>query len=153
MKKSQVISFLLLAAILFLAGCSEGQDTEEPAGSLEKGTEPAEEQTKGENEDDMKDEAIVVAERFIDQLSDGQYEEATENFDATMAEQLRAEELQEIWGSLEEQLGHFIAFEYKETEEVDDYEVILIKGVFNDSDITFQVTVNEDMEIAGFYTV
>lgn len=153
MKKLQVVSFLLIAAILFLAGCSGGKNTEEPVETPEEGTEQAEEQTMDENEDGTRDEAVVVAEEFIDQLSDGQYEEATENFDKTMAEQVGEEELQEIWGSLEEQLGDFIAFEYEETEEVENHEVILIKGVFNDADITFQVTVNENMEIAGFYMV
>ena len=151
MKKLQVVSFLLIVAILFLAGCSGGEDTEEPAGSPE-GTE-SEEQTEGEDENGANEETVDVAEEFINQLSDGQFEEATENLDETMAEQVGAEELQEIWGSLEEQLGDFIAFEYNETEEVEDYEVILIKGVFNDADITFQVTVNENMEIAGFYTL
>ncbi|GGN64775.1 MULTISPECIES: DUF3887 domain-containing protein [Oceanobacillus] len=153
MKKLQVVSFLLIAAILFLAGCSGGKNTEESVETPEEGIEPAEEQTTDENGDGTRDEAVVVAEEFIDQLSDGQYEEATENFDETMAAQVGAEELQEIWGSLEEQLGDFIAFEYKETEEVEDHEVVLIKGVFNDADITFQVTVNENMEIAGFYMV
>ena len=152
MKKIQGLSFLLIVVILFLAGCSGG-DTEEPTETPEEGTEQAGEQTTQENESSIDDETIAAAEKFIEQLSEGQYEEATANFDETMAEQVGAGELQEIWQSLEEQLGKFIASEYSEKEEVDDYEVILIKGVFNDADITFQVTVNEDLEIAGFYTL
>ncbi|MCF3943753.1 DUF3887 domain-containing protein [Oceanobacillus alkalisoli] len=150
MKRFRTVMFLSIVAILFLAGCSRGEEAEGP---VDEDTVQPEEQVTDESANATTDETVAVAEEFIVQLSEGQYAEATENFDDTMAEQIGAEELQELWGSLEEQLGEFIASEYDQTESGDGYEVILIKGVFNDADATFQVTINENMEIAGFYIV
>lgn len=101
-----------------------------------------------------KDEAIVEhAETFINQLSTGDYEAATQNLDMTMAEQLTADDLEEMWLSLTEQLGEFIDQEYSGMEEAEGHQVVLITGIFNNVDVTFQVAFNEDEEIAGFYVM
>lgn len=139
MKKFKWLSLILVIIMVLAIGCSqdEGQD-------------------KGQGDQDenlnLENEIIIdLAETFIDQLSDGDYQEATENFDATMADQIGAEDLEEIWLALEEQLGNFIDQEYSSTEEVDEYSLVLITGIFNDDNITFQVTFNEDEQIAGFF--
>ncbi len=88
---------------------------------------------------------------FIDELNEGNYEEATGNFDETMNEQVGAADLKEIWTDLNSQLGDFIDQEYNKTEEADGYQVVFITGTFNDADVTFQVTFDENEQIAGFF--
>lgn len=101
-----------------------------------------------------EDEPIVGhAETFINQLSSGDYEAATQNLDMTMAEQLTADDLEEMWVSLTDQLGEFIDQEYSGMEEVEEHQVVLITGIFNNVDVTFQVAFNEEEEIAGFYVM
>lgn len=125
MKKLVGMSVLIVLSLLVLAGCNQGED-----------------------------EAIVGhAETFINQLSSGDYEAATENLDMTMAEQLTADDLEEMWLSLTEQLGEFIDQEYNRIEEVEEHRVVLITGIFNNIDVTFQVTFNDEEEIAGFYVM
>lgn len=128
---------LLLVLILLMVGCSqEDEPTEQGA-------------------DDILDNDVIIsmAEKFINQLNDGEYEKARENFDATMSAEVDVDGLKGIWESIEAELGDFIAQEYDSTEEIDGYRVVFINGTFNDSDIKFQVTFNEDNEIAGFFLV
>lgn len=86
-------------------------------------------------------------------LSSGEYEEATENFDETMADALKAEELRELWEKLEDEFGRYFGKEYESGLESEEHQVILIKGIFNDKDVIFQIAFNEDNEIAGFYVI
>lgn len=136
----------MIPVLLLLAACSEAEEQE----PVNENTGETEEQATDEH---AADDAVVgMAEEFIGQLNEGQYEEATEKFDETMREQLGPEELEELWISLEDQLGELVDYEYDRTETVDGgYEVILINGVFHDADATFQVTVDGNEEIAGFY--
>ncbi|MBN6206611.1 DUF3887 domain-containing protein [Ralstonia pickettii] len=152
MKRLQWIGLVMAAALVLLAGCNQD---EEPA---DQGTEEQrDEQTASDAEDgaageNQEDEAqIDMAKGFIDQLNEGNYEEATENFDDTMNEQVTAADLEEIWTGLNSQLGDFIDQDYDRTEEADGYQVVLITGTFNDADVTFQVTFDENGQIAGFF--
>lgn len=148
MKKLSKTIVLFIVAILFLAACS-GETEEETSEAEQNETEQTEVEVEDESQAD--EEVIQLAESFVEKVHEGKYEEATEMFDDTMREQLGTEELEELWESLEEQLGEFIDYEYYRTETVEGYEVILINGVFNDADTTFQVTVDDNQKIAGFY--
>lgn len=140
MKKLKNILVFLLAGFLLVAGCSGG------------GNDEATEQTDvDQSKDNVDSEVVAVAENFIDQMNEGQYEAAVETFDETMAEQLGAEELEELWESLLKQLGDFIEYEYDETHEVDGFQVVFLKGIFNDQNAILQVTVDDDKNIAGFF--
>lgn len=141
MKQFKWMIFMMLAVCVLLAACNQTEEQEEPV-----------DENQAEEENNTEDEQIItIAETFISQLAEGNYEEATENFDETMSAQLTATELEEIWSSLTEQVGDFIAQEYNTTEEVDEGQVVLITGVFNEADVTFQITVDPDQQIAGFY--
>lgn len=156
MKKFKWIAFAMLAAAVLLAGCNQAEEQEEPADDnadeeqpVEQAEEEAEEQFSAEDEEN--EQLISMAETFIDQLNEGKYEEATKNFDETMSELLAAEDLEELWVSLNSQIGEFLDQEYTTTEEADGHQVVLITGVFNDADVMFQVTFDENEQIAGFY--
>jgi hypothetical protein len=48
-----------------------------------------------------------VASRFIQQVHDGKFEEATKDFDATMAAALPAPAVKALWQAWEEEYGKF----------------------------------------------
>lgn len=152
MKKLQWIGLVMAAALVLLAGCNQ-EDEPADQGTEEQGDEQtpsdAEDETSGENQEN--EAQIDMAKGFIDQLDEGKYEEATENFDDTMNEQVTAADLEEIWTGLNSQLGDFIDQEYNKMEEADGYQIVLITGTFNDADVTFQVTFDESGQIAGFF--
>lgn len=153
MKRLSVMLFVWIGAVLFLAGCTDEEEPIQQAPDEENGQEEAaENMDDGVTDESQADEEVIgLAESFIEDLSQGEYSQAAEKFDTTMSEQVGENELEELWGSLEEQLGGFIDYEYHRTETVDGYQVVMINGVFNDADATFQVTVDENHEIAGFY--
>lgn len=136
----------MVVVLVFFAGCTQNEDPPE-----DEVTQEGEEQTTGDREEN--EEIVAMAEEFIDQLNDGEYEAATENFDETMATEIDADGLEELWGSLESEFGDFIDQEYDSTASAEGYQLVYIKGTFNDSDITFQVAFNESNEIAGFVLV
>ena len=70
----------MIAIMLILTGCQgeEGIDTQEP-------------------EDTQEEQIVSIAETFIDLLNEGNYEDATEHFDETMAKELSPSALEEIW--------------------------------------------------------
>lgn len=134
---------LLLVAMLLFAGCSQGEEEAEQDEGTSNG------QTTEEQGED--EEVIAVAENFMDQLSKGLYEEATEPFDETMTEQLGPEELEELWKSVQDQLGEIIDYEFQQIDESDGYQAVFFDVVFNDNDATIQVTLDGNQQIAGFF--
>lgn len=94
---------------------------------------------------------ITFAEELIMFVSEGNYKQATQYFNSTMKEELPAEEIENVWNSLEDQLGKFVKQEYDRTESKDDYDIIFINGKFEKGDVVFQVTIDQDEKIAGFY--
>lgn len=102
---------------------------------------------------DEAESAEWAAEQFLIDLSEGKNEEAYEKMDATMKEAVSVEDLAEIWSVLEQTAGDHVSFEYDKKQEDDGYEIIYIDTTFSKDDVTFMVTVNEDLEIAGFYVI
>jgi len=150
MKKIQWAGVPLMAVVILLAGCNQAEDQSEQSNpSMENAEIEEDEQTQADSQEN--DELVSKAETFINQLSEGKYEEATEDFDETMAEQLGATELEELWETLQDQLGDFIDYEYHSTEEAEGYQVVLLTGIFNEADVAFQVTFDDNQQIAGFY--
>ncbi|WP_208588572.1 DUF3887 domain-containing protein [Gracilibacillus suaedae] len=149
MKKIQSIVGVMIAGLILLAGCNQSEESEEEP--LKQNQEEQEGEEQSATESNENNQIIGMAETFIDQLNEGKFDEATANFDETMAEQLTADKLEGIWNDLHNQLGDFIDQEFHTIEEVDGYQVVLIAGIFNDDDVTFQVTFNENQQIAGFY--
>ncbi|MGN8646657.1 DUF3887 domain-containing protein [Gracilibacillus sp. HCP3S3_G5_1] len=148
MKKFQSIVGVMIAGLILLAGCNQSDESEEEPLDQNQVEQKEEGQSAESNE---SDQIVGIAETFIDQLNEGKFDEATENFDETMAEQLTADDLEAIWNDLNSQLGDFIDQEFNTIEEVDGYQVVLTTGIFNNDDVTFQVTLNENQQISGFY--
>lgn len=102
---------------------------------------------------DETETAEWAAEQFLINLSEGKNEDAYEKMDATMKEAVSVEDLAELWSVLEQTAGDHVSFEYDKKQEDDGYEIIYIDTSFSKDDVTFMVTVNEDLEIAGFFIV
>ncbi|GAE32613.1 DUF3887 domain-containing protein [Halalkalibacter hemicellulosilyticus] len=92
-----------------------------------------------------------IAETFIQQLADGNYNEAREQFDETMREAISETELAQTWEEIELQLGAFIEYEYQSTEVEDGFTIVLLEGLFEGQDVILSVSINENDEISGFY--
>lgn len=133
MKKYLAIFFILMLSLI-AAGCNN-------------------ENTSDVNEE--TEELVETAESFIDHLDAGNYEEAYEYFDETMAAELRPDVLEEVWETAVAQLGGFIDHNYNRVidrnTEAGNYQVVLLDGLFEASEMVFQISFNEEKEIAGFF--
>src|SRR5690625_4989455 len=114
MRKLKWMGFVMVVVLVFFSGCTQNEDPPEDEVNQE-----GEEQTTGDREEN--EEIITLAEEFINQLNDGEYEAATENFDETMAAEIDADGLEELWGSLESEFGDFKDQEYVSTAEAEGY--------------------------------
>lgn len=128
---------------MVIAGCSEGNGDDQGVEGDGNGTETE----TGFDIDVLKRHA----EDYIQELADGEYEKAVERFDVTMASQIGSTELQDLWETLESQAGTFIDQEYHGTQPVEEYQVVIINGLFEGADVVFTVTFDKDYQIAGFY--
>jgi outer membrane protein assembly factor BamD (BamD/ComL family) len=131
---SAVITLLLM--VFIVVGCN--QKEEEPKEQVE-------------TDKEKNEEIVTIAEAFITQLSEGKYDEATENFDETMSREMPASQLREVWTQLESQVGNYIEQEYDSTVEQEGYQIVLIKGLFEGQDVLFSVTIDKSNKVAGFF--
>ncbi|WP_054708168.1 DUF3887 domain-containing protein [Bacillus sp. JCM 19041] len=93
---------------------------------------------------------IQSAEGFINQVVEGEYEAAVEKFDERTRESLPAEQLEIVWNELEDTYGTFVHYEYEETIQEQDLEILRFAGSFEEVETMLTVTFNEEEEIVGF---
>ena len=145
MKKIILIGILILLFMVFLTACTQ---TEEAKEEEEKPGKP-----EVENDVADYDEIVDLAEEFLNHLSSGEFEEARENFDQIMLDSLSEADLESLWVGLEDEFGSYFGHEFDSTAEADGYDLVYIRGNFNDRDVTFQIAFNENNEISGFYVI
>lgn len=130
MNKRLILSFISLCTLfLVLTACQQGE--KEPT------FETAEE----------------AAEAFLVHLSKEEYEEAYELVDAEMEKAIDVKDLEDVWVSLEQSIGEHIEFEYQSTEIDEPYTFVIIATHHSKEDMAFRVTVDEQLNIAGFFIV
>lgn len=148
----------ILLALFVLVGCSH--DEHEPAETDNEAEQVDDEVSNEENGADSSEQdgadadseqVIALAEEFIGQLANEEFEAATQHFNEMMEAQLTTVALDELWVALQDQLGAFIDQEHNSIEEVDDHQVVLIDGLFEGSDVVFSVAFDNNNQIAGFY--
>lgn len=146
MGKLKYLGLITLGVLVLLTGCTESEEPFED--------DPSQELPEQVTSDIVENQEIIkMAEEFINQLNEGDYDRATENFDGGMNDAIDAEGLEQLWLELENELGNFISQEFDSTSESEGYQIVFITGIFNDRDITFQVVFNENNEISGFFLV
>lgn len=134
MKNYLVLVLSIIIISLFVSGCGQGEAEQ-----------------KDFQEAAEKEANTVFAEEFIMFLDEGRYDRATKYFDDTMKKELPANELEKLWDSLESQLGDFKNQSYDSTQKMDEYDVILINGTFEEDEVIFRITIDQNEKIAGFY--
>jgi len=100
----------------------------------------------------VPDTRVLKAEKFLDRLVAGKYEEAVSNFDSVVAARLPAPLLQQVWESLQEQVGKYEALERYTIARSDPYFLVLLtcrfeKGVLLDLKLVY----NDAGEITGIF--
>lgn len=102
---------------------------------------------------DEEDTAEEAAEQFLTYLAEGKYEDAYDITDDTMQDLIGPSDLQDVWTGLELTVGDHVSFTFDKKEADDEYEIVYITSTFSEEDVTFMVTVNEELEIAGFFVI
>lgn len=160
MKKMLLFLIGIFVAIVLVACADESTDdqdaenTTEESGNTEETNEASGTQDANENEENGEaapEEFVTLADQFITHIASEEYEEATQLFDDNMKEQLTPEAIDEMWLTVEDQFGEYIDHEYSSSQEVEGYQIILLDGLFENSDALFEVTFDENQQIAGFY--
>lgn len=122
----RILAFMLMCLLVGLIACSQNnpQETLDESANIN-----------------------VIAEEFISLLASGQFEEASQLGDAS----IKADDLKHTWESLEKQIGDMIEQEHSTTTVVNGLDVVMIIGRFNNTDVMFNISFNEDQQIVGFY--
>lgn len=122
----RILAFMLMCLLVGLIACSQNnpQETLDESANIN-----------------------VIAEEFISLLASSQFEEASQLGDAS----IKADDLKHTWESLEKQIGDMIEQEHSTTTVVNGLDVVMIIGRFNNTDVMFNISFNEDQQIVGFY--
>ncbi|WP_163579753.1 DUF3887 domain-containing protein [Gracilibacillus saliphilus] len=145
--KKTVLLFISIFIIFALVACTGDSDKE----LSEDTAEEAKNEEMSEQENPQSEKIIGIADSFIEDIATGEYEAAGEHFDDTMKEELTPDALEDLWRTLQDQVGTYIDHEYSSTQEADGYQVVLLDGLFESSDVVFQVTFDDNQKIAGFF--
>jgi dienelactone hydrolase len=146
--KNPIICALLVALLAILAGCARsatppasGIATGSPASTTRPGT-PA-----GLSDSDL----FPLAQEFINQLANGEYEAATARFDDAMLKAAPAPQLKQIWEQLLGQVGAYQEQLDTQSEEVGEYTRLNVTTQFEKAKIVIQVVFNSQGQISGLF--
>lgn len=90
---------------------------------------------------------------FIDNLVQGEFAAATENFDQAMLQALPAERLQSIWEGLVSQFGAYQSTGEIDIQPVNEYTAVIVETHFERGVINLRVVFNSAGQITGFFYV
>lgn len=152
---------VLLASILLitiLAACGNSDSSPETDNdNSQEDTQTNQEETEEETTDNedtasiTSEEASETAEAFLTLVADEDFEGAAALFDDTMASEVTAADLEEIWNQLTTDFGEFAGYDYVDEQEVDGYYSMLYEGAFNNQPVVLNVSVNGNNEVGGFF--
>ncbi|HVR95144.1 MAG TPA: alpha/beta fold hydrolase [Thermoanaerobaculia bacterium] len=100
-----------------------------------------------------KDALAGRAERFVDLLARGGFEEAAQDFDDTMKGAAPPAKLREIWQSIQGQLGTFKRRTGVRVAPAGAYQAAFVTSEFERAAVDLQVTFDAHGRIAGFFVV
>ncbi|MCP5051276.1 MAG: DUF3887 domain-containing protein [bacterium] len=93
------------------------------------------------------------ARKFVDQLANGQFEEAFGTFDQTMSGALPLEKLEEVWDRLQDQTGNFQKQLSTRRETYTEYEIVFVTCQFDNGKMDVKVVFNQQKQVAGLFFV
>jgi len=128
-KKILSISFILLLILTIFSGCTEEKNPT----------------------NNQKTETQIAIE-FMNNLSNSKYQEAYNNFNATMKESLTLNQLKESWEYIINIYGNFENITAIKESEEPNYTIIYINSTFsNNYLLIFKIVFNENNKINGFW--
>lgn len=92
-----------------------------------------------------------LALNFIDQLHNGSFTDATQNFTAKMHTALPPERLDSIWAEITKKYGPYQGVSETQIEAVDSYTAVNVHAQFEKALINLRVVIDQDKRIAGFF--
>lgn len=161
MKRINLALLLLVSLTLVLAACDSGMPTATPNPTptvasaatatiaLPASTPSAPAATPTVSASD--EESITLARKLITQLSDGDFDEAVSNFDATMSSQLPTDKLKGVWDQLTAQFGAFKEQGQAQSGHQDVYTVVVITCTFEKGPLDARVVLDAQKKIAGLF--
>lgn len=150
------IWLLGLILLTMLTACGSAEETAVPTPTQIPPTEtaiaatftPSEEAGTGDSAN-LK----AMAQAFVDQLAQGEFEEAVQRFDDTMGQALPAPKLQETWEAVVAQVGPFQEQVATRTTEQQGYDVVLVTTRFQRAQLDVRVVFDNQDRIAGLFFV
>jgi len=140
------------------AAPSEGQSandaapTSQPSDSNGEGKADDIAKTKADGKANPESDTLeAAAKKFIGQLVNEQFAEATTDFDDTMKNVMPAEKLQETWTTLMGQVGKLKDQGQGTQAKVNDYDVVSVTCTFERAPLDVVVSFNGDRQIAGLF--
>ncbi|WP_066193351.1 DUF3887 domain-containing protein [Gracilibacillus timonensis] len=144
------IIWVLCIGLFTLVACNDDDDTV-ILSSDEEEEQTNEEIAPADQDEDVPSEVTMAADSFLSSFVHEEFDAAAENLSAEVSAELGSTELQQLWQQLKEQYGDFIDYEYQQSQQVNGFYVQSYAGLFSGEEITFEVTVDQADQIAGFY--
>jgi pimeloyl-ACP methyl ester carboxylesterase len=103
---------------------------------------------------DAQNRDVMVLERgkaFVSKLAAGEFKNAVTGFDSTMGAQMSADQLSELWGAIQGQVGAYKAITTARTEKIDKYTIVYVTTEFMKGPLDVKVVFDDQNRIAGLY--
>lgn len=101
----------------------------------------------------LQEELVVKARRFLESLSQGDFEAAAKDFDETMMKVSPPQKLEEFWKMVPNQLGAFKRQTAARSERLGPYDIVLVTCEFEKTTLDARIVFNKDKQISGFQFV
>ncbi len=118
-----------------------------PSLSVRKAFSPA--QTTTAQQPDL----IERAKRLVEQLRNGQFDQAATSWDSTMAKQLPPTKLAEVWKQLTSQVGTLSATGTASVVEQESVRVVLLPLTFEQAELVAQIAYDSQNRVTGLFFV
>ncbi len=99
------------------------------------------------------DPNIAAAERFVDLLSQGQFEKAAGDFDRTVTKVMPPAELKKLWDGLAAEGGDFKGRGPSRAEPFFVYDIVYVSGTWQHNKIDFKIVFDKQGKIGGLWIV
>jgi len=126
----KILALLGLITVITFTGCGNSKTTE---------LEP------------LKGGIIDLAEAFVDDLVNEDFDAAVRYFDQKMLKAMPASKLGSTWEQIQKQAGSFVRKVENRVEKIQGYDVVFVTSEFDKSLIDIRVVFNSDRRIAGLF--
>jgi fermentation-respiration switch protein FrsA (DUF1100 family) len=149
-----ILIIMLTASLLFACGQKQtaSQPTNaSPAAATQLPTAPPQPTSAPTGEVAVSPEQIATAQEFVGLLVKGDYTAAEEKLDDTMKAAAPASKLEELWSSLQEQVGAFQQQTGVHTDRTQGYDVVFVICQLEQTLLDVKVVLNASGQVAGLF--